>query len=542
MRTLVDLTSSGGLYDPGQTTNYLEPNGLNLHYQDTLVVGPPRGRVRQKCHSIHVVGGFGTPLRYASWTDGLENVMSALLERVFFHEVKVPGQDGDLTRFERPRLVSEADVDARLNAFSRRLKWRAFTLTPVGLLEYPQTVYRGQKLVLYNNAAQRVLARGPRRSDAYLSTFLKHEKIPVTAKRAVPRVIQPRSPEYNVQVGRYLHQLEHIIYQTIADIFGGPTVMKGKNAFQVGREFHSAWVTYRDPVAVGLDASRFDQHVNTALLKWEHRVYLQYYPGSAELAELLSWQLDNVGYVRCHDGTVKYTVRGGRCSGDMNTALGNCLLMCAMVWTLLHEKGLHKKVRLFNNGDDCVLIGERGDLLPILDSVIPYFAEFGIVMKVEEPVDVLEKVSFCQTQPVYDGVYWRMVRDPHASMSKDVCIIDPRNAMPKTLSDHCSSVGQCGLSLTGGLPILQEYYLALRRGGRVDAPVDEEVRGSGFYQLSKGLLPTVREVTPEARCSFYRAFGIVPDVQCAMEAYFAGLPPVAWSTPGLGAVPRIALI
>jgi hypothetical protein len=53
---------------------------------------------------------------------------------------------------------------------------------------------------------------------------------------------------------------------------------------------------------------------------------------SKELAELLKWQLQNKGFARTIDGLIKYSVEGCRMSGDMNTALGNCTIMCALVY------------------------------------------------------------------------------------------------------------------------------------------------------------------------------------------------------------------
>lgn len=66
-------------------------------------------------------------------------------------------------------------------------------------------------------------------------------------------------------------------------------------------------------------------------LKWEHSIYNAMFR-SDELAELLGWQLTNKGFARTTDGLIKYEVKGCRMSGDMNTALGNCMIMCALVY------------------------------------------------------------------------------------------------------------------------------------------------------------------------------------------------------------------
>lgn len=496
----------------------------------------PQGKQRDR--SVRQIPRFGSSLQFSSFDDTYENAKTAILERVFYH---LPS-GGRL--FTRPYVPTEVVVNSTLRRFAKRLNYIARTLTPVPLLEYPSSVYSGQKLAMYQRAANVVHVRGVRKSDSYLSTFLKHEKIAETTKRAVPRVISPRSPVYNVEVGRYLHQLEQVIYKDIAKLYGRPTVMKGYNASQVGQLISQTWGTFRDPRAVGLDASRFDQHVSCPMLKWEHSCYAMYYPNDENLKRLLQWQLLNRGTLRTWDGTVQYRVNGGRCSGDMNTAMGNCLIMCAMVHTLLESINLagkyKSKVALFNNGDDCLLIGEASDIELLVGVVPAYFSRLGFEMKVEAVVDSLELCSFCQCQPVYDGVQYVMCRDPRVSMSKDVTILDPLNASIH-LSNQLFAIGECGLALASGLPIMQSYYSALRRGQRPGRGSLIKFQDSGFYRLSVGMSKRVRDVNYMARVSFYRAFGVLPDVQLAAERYYDSLPVIVSrgeTLENLGSAPK----
>lgn len=486
-----------------------------------LVPIPGMGRAHKR--SLYMVPGFGCGVMYRSFLDTIVNVEAALLERVFLHEI------GGV--FTSPKIPSGDEIVRLLAPFALLLKKRARQLTPIRWQDFPAMFYRGRRLCVYQRAVQALVSRGGvQKADSYLSTFLKHEKIADSAKRAVPRVISPRKPTYNVAVGCYIRPIEHLIYEAIADIFGRPTVMKGYNSFQQGGFFHSTWGRFRDPVAVGLDASRFDQHVSEPMLEWEHHIYRYYYPGDNKLAWLLKCQIENHGFVRCHDGGLKYVVRGGRCSGDMNTALGNCLLMCSMVHELCRYCGMldrcGTRVALFNNGDDCILMGERADVTRLVAEVPSWFDRFGFVMKVEAMVDRLEKVSFCQTQPVYDGTVWRMVRDPRVTLSKDAVIVNAAHAT-RFLSNHLLQVAQCGLALTSGLPLLQAYYQALGRGQRVQKGYDwSGVAETGFGQLARGLASVAKPVSAEARVSFYHAFGILPEVQQAAERHYEGMAPM----------------
>lgn len=467
---------------------------------------------REKSRALYRIAAKAPGPTYTSFSDTIENVRTALLERVFYHE------SGGV--FSSPVTPTLASVQELLSAFRRQLYFRRQHLAPVDLLEFASKYYRGQRLRRYSAATQRILNGGLQHKHSYLSTFLKHEKIPVASKRAVPRVIQPRKPEYNVALGVYIRPLEHVLYSDIARVFGRPTVMKGYNASQIGGFIHDAWLSYDDPVAFGLDASRFDQHVNKSLLVWEHLVYDMYYPGCAPLRTLLSWQLRNQGRCESSDGVCRYVVEGGRCSGDMNTALGNCLIMCAAVYSLLAKCGMAQKhktrVSLFNNGDDCILIGERSHISIIRPLVAEHFAKLGLVMKIEDTVEVIEEISFCQTQPVFDGSSWRMCRDPRVCLSKDLYLLDRDLALHKQAA-QLYAIGKCGLSLTGGLPLCQDFYRMLTRSGSPVGAIDHNILESGFFRLAEGMNEEYRLVTDAARISFARAFKIVPDLQLALE-------------------------
>ena len=106
--------------------------------------------------------------------------------------------------------------------------------------------------------------------DSYLNAFVKCEKINRTAKLdPAPRIIQPRKPRFNVCLGRYIKPIEHAIYRAIDKVFGSPTVVKGMNATERGLLLARKWARFSDPVAIGIDAKRFDQHVSELYRDWE---------------------------------------------------------------------------------------------------------------------------------------------------------------------------------------------------------------------------------------------------------------------------------
>jgi hypothetical protein len=207
-------------------------------------------------------------------------------------------------------------------------------------------------------------------------------------------------------------------------------------------------------------------------------------------------------------------------SGDMNTALGNCLIMCALVHALARERGV--RVRLGNNGDDCVVFMERRHLKRFSTGLKEWFLEFGFNMKVEEPVTTFEALEFCQAHPVWDGLRWIMVRDPRVCTSKDACCVVKDYGWGPAAMAWLGAVGECGLAMSGGIPILQEYYHAMSRHGVAGKQI-ACVRETGMAFLAAGLHRPVREPSEACRESFFRAFGILPSHQVAIEEAIKGI-------------------
>lgn len=448
--------------------------------------------------------------------NSMANCRRAVMERVYAVEL-----NGKLARPPSPA----AGVFNRLDYFSLAVV-RACGWTPRMSHAEFAACYSGARLKRYVDAAASLCNRALKKKDSYLSSFVKAEGVKLSPDKPdpAPRIIQPRSPRYNVCVGSFLKPLEHKIYSAIASVWGGhPVVMKGYNARRVATLLKEKWDRYRDPVAVGLDASRFDQHVSMPALMWEHEVYLRCYPQHRkELGELLKWQLRGTGFVRTDQGDFKYKVNGCRMSGDMNTALGNCLLMCAMIHRFAKER--HLACDLANNGDDCVLVLERSQLHKI-KGLKEWFSQYGFTMKQETPVSVFEQVEFCQTKPVYNGEHYIMTRLPMKALCKDVMLKGCGDDLsPKQYRKWLGDVGTCGGALSPGMPIFQSFYAGLRRhaggesccarGGLVD---------SGFARMVTGLTSETRPVTPEARLSFWLAFGVLPEAQVALENHFETL-------------------
>jgi len=431
----------------------------------------------------------------------LDNVERGVLERVFLRADGTP-----------PPPCLEGSV-SKLEGFSNKLKRlsvRTAKLTEDEFLQY----YSGRRLGVYTHAARTLEFAPLTAKDALIKTFVKAEKINMTTKRdPAPRVIQPRSPRFNLELGLYLKHLEPRLYKAVKKTFGEHTIFKGVNALAAGRRLRDKWDGFRNPVAVGLDASRFDQHVRVEMLKFEHNLYKHYFPGDCRLAWLLRQQLRNSCVAYTEDGKIRYVVEGSRMSGDMNTALGNCLIMCALVYTYMAEKGL--RYSLANNGDDCVVILEERDLQHFQDGLAAWFWGFGFDMKVEAPVREFEKIDFCQTSPVWTPEGYIMVRNPHNAIDKDNISFE-NITNEAQWRQACGMIGECGLHLAGHIPMFNAFYRKLFAVGKHSKRIDPTV--CGMWWLARGLDYSGNATHPQTRASFALAFGISPDHQEEFEA------------------------
>jgi hypothetical protein len=441
----------------------------------------------------------------------LSTMATALLERMYYCKV-----DG---KFVSPTDPGTGHVFKELKTFRNKLcRMLGRYSKPVSTNSFV-LMYRSRKRAIYEAAGERFEIFGVSHRDANCSMFVKLEKVNPTK---APRCIQPRSTVYNVAVGRYLKPIEHKVYEVIADVFKSstPVVMKGLNVEGVGVSLASKWDEFVAPVAVGLDATKFDMHVSTSMLKWEHSVYAHMFNNDKELGKLLSWQLNNSGKAYAWDGTLSYHVRGRRFSGDMNTALGNCLIMCGMIYSWARRQGV--RIELANNGDDAVVIMETEDLHKFNGGLKEWFGTLGFRMTVEPPVFELEQVEFCQMHPVDVGGTWRMVRNLNSSREKDsMCLL--RIGGETDFRKWLGAVGECGLALTSGVPVMQEFYKFYCRNGMKSKMKNAVGMQTGFFFLSIGMEAKVSPVEDDTRLSFYKAFGLTPDEQVALEQYYSSL-------------------
>lgn len=467
-------------------------------------VGVPKDRV------LITMVGIRSRYRLGVHNNSLGNVLRGLVERVYQVE-----RNGVLA----PPPAPEPNVFKHLTQFAQQVSAEVGGATPWSYEEFILSC-RGSKRRLYANAVDSLQRSPLARKDAKLKTFVKAEKIDLESKAdPAPRLIQPRSPRYNAWVGRYLKSIEHRIYDAIDRQWGMETVMSGYNALDVARLLRKHWDRRNDIVAIGLDASRFDQHVSAEALEWEHSVYNDIYK-DPRLAEVLSWQIVNRGTAFTPEGVVTYQVKGKRMSGDMNTSLGNKLLMCAMVHQYVKMHTLNAS--LANNGDDCVLFVPKHQVKTVQKTLAPWFTRMGFTMKMEEPVSVFEQIEFCQQRPVDLGASWIMSRSPYKGVAKDVTMISPDpSALLASYRSWAAGVGAAGNAIYGGLPVVRELYKKMSTLSSKKVAPDTY---SGIGAAAKNVNRQWDEPTAVCRSSYYLAWGVTPHMQVLLEQMIRDMP------------------
>ncbi|APG76445.1 hypothetical protein 2 [Sanxia tombus-like virus 1] len=457
-----------------------------------------------------------------------------------FHRVLTVQRDGQFVETTPP---SEALYRQRFRQYVKQLKRYTYETPPVTRDVFLSRQSGNSRRFLRYQRALANLGQLERNNDvdldrlSRLSNFVKVEKLLSTKLAKAPRNISPRSPEYNILLGCHIAHLEKILFRILQRVCGFPVVFKGMNCLRQGQLLRQHWDEFEQPVAIDLDASRFDQHQHVSSLKVEHEQWLRMVPSSSreELSQLLHCQLLNKGssLFRLEDGScmkVSYQVEGTRASGDMNTSSGNCFTMVGMVYSYMQTKQI--KWRLANNGDDCVLIVDKRNLHHLSD-LQEWFGQMGYTMESNGYVEDFEKIVFCQTQPVYTPDGYKMVRQPQSALLKDInsrCDL----SREKVFDLWCSCVRKGGLALAGDIPIYQAFYQAFPdKHSTAHLQEVAAVLETGFTMLSKGLQPQIRSIEPRTRYSFWKAFGITPKQQLVLEQHFSQVQ-VGYQQPSFG--------
>jgi hypothetical protein len=431
---------------------------------------------------------------------------------------RVLGETPDPTSGGKNILRSGARI------LGRRLQRRG-RLNPISYEEVVSR-YSGGKRAMYDAARESLLSEGPVTfHDTKIKAFVKGEKVLGDVVKD-PRIIQGRSPRYNLSCSRWMKPIEDRLYSLNSFRWQGlrqrlPLFAKCANSRERARVIRAKWSNFEDPVCMSLDASRFDKHVSVDALRAEHAVY-QMVCDDPEFQSLLSWQLKNHGK---SSAFVRYVVDGRRMSGDPNTALGNCTVTVIVVIGSL--KGLKLKFDIYDDGDDCLLFCERKDLERIRKHIVASALECGFVLKVEKVASHLQDIVFCQCRMTLTAFGWSMVRDYRKVCRTASSVWRHLDSLP-LMRGVIAATGQAELALNPGVPVLQELSLALIRCGNGAKLRFDELTHRHYAEWGGSTPPLLKaqSISVEARVAFERTWGLSPDAQIALESRFASWDPI----------------
>ncbi len=415
-----------------------------------------------------------------------------------------------------------------------QLRQRAIELSrvvgyhPQSTLESVVQSFHGKRRARYQKAHTQLLRNGVNARHARTSMFVKLEGIKYSTNKVNPscRAIQFRSPVYTLLAASYFKPIEHHLYQARGG-HGFPTtrfIAKNMRPDQRAASMLEKFESLPGCEVLELDASRFDAHVSKELLEIEHLFWLRCNK-DPQFAQLLKWQIDNKGSAYTKQGRIRYSVEGGRMSGDANTAAGNCVLMSCMLSAFGISLGA--KFDFLCDGDDSVFFYQGPKVKEC--QVQEFFRGFGMTMKIENRTTEFRKINFCQGKPCFIDGRWTLVRDPVKILSKTT--INPKFSIKSLRPKLLKTIAQAELSLNRGVPVLQSYLVALRR------VADQHMssrgkRDGGFlragwcdYRLRRDLTVDwteleTRPISPQARIDFSIAWGVSVSEQLRLEESF----------------------
>lgn len=427
----------------------------------------------------------------------------------------------------RPHEPDEGLIFDTFKEFRRKLVAKIGHVEGWDTTEFVSS-YTGKKRTMYARWAERFIqGEFSEERHSIVKGFIKIEKkdMPVKhygmqttyQKDSAARGISPRHPLFNIAIGRYIKKMEKKIYKSLQSIFREttPVVSKGYNNVEQAQHLLQKHNKYTDPVWLLFDAERFDEHVSKPMLKWLTSIYNECI-NDIEFAKWVKRFTNNRIVFQCDNGRIKFKLKRNRMSGEMDTGLGNTIVSLAILYSFLKKHNLLTKVSPYDNGDD-LIVGMDRSTLHYFDGYKQHAYELGFRMKVDGPYNTFEEIVFCQTQPVWDGKQYRMVRQFPLAIDKDCCTVLPITT-PKAMDHWFYDIYQCGQVLTDGIPVYSAFYSMFKRWNFVKKGFNLDISVNfGEMERQRGLVYTGAEITPEARYSFWLAFGVTPDEQRALE-------------------------
>nr|ULF50227.1 RNA-dependent RNA polymerase [Statovirus 0447] len=224
------------------------------------------------------------------------------------------------------------------------------------------------------------------KKGAFYSTFVKNEALPLDTLNQKPvRIITPNTAAFNVEHRGFFHAFEEYLLNT--------TYSDGQRIFAKGLNFDERFnvinnLSSRYKYCFCCDFSNFDAHHRNNSYKGELYFYKALGLDMNTVKELVDAK---------KGGNIAYSLPS-RCSGDLFTGSGNCLVIASMITSFSDE------IRIFCDGDDTLVFSNDVNTGRLL---VDYLNGFGFVLKVDKTITEYnaQSVDFCQVQYYVDRYY-----------------------------------------------------------------------------------------------------------------------------------------
>ena len=359
-------------------------------------------------------------------------------------------------------------------------------------------------------AAYVSLKRNPlNRKDFTIQMFVKDDKENGAPEKA-PRCIQYRNPRGALAMGQFTHAVEAEVYKAV-DQFGTRIFGKGLNLHDLADDLNRKRKLFSNPVYLMLDASKFDSCVDVKMLKlmtWYYKTLVK-----AQDKSYIQWLWSktyvNKGFTK-HG--VRYKTWGTRMSGDMDTGLGNSLIMYACICEFLKQSQI-SKYAMSVNGDDSVIVIESKDL-HLAKAGMTIWRDFGFNMKFDFTTD-FNQVEYCQSKPLLTDYGWVMARNPVRLLSR----IGFNNTMipRRRVNDYMYTLGLGEQAASYGVPI--GWAIGAKLSGYHGKVLALSRKKYLSYTKQRHWMKGYREPSMEVRHRYETVWGISVSEQLDIESF-----------------------
>jgi len=371
----------------------------------------------------------------------------------------------------------------------------------------------------YLEAYESLLQIDVERRDANIAMFVKADKLDsVGAASKKPRAIQGRSPRFNLAIAKYLKPIEHslMVWKGLKrGVVRSRFMAKGLNQWERAKLIIRKSEQFNRPCVISLDASSFDASVAIVHLLATHRLYLNMVD-CPEFRKLLSWTLRNKG--RTGVGHEKYSIKGNRMSGDIDTGLGNSMINYLVFTTIMRRLGV-KKWDFLCDGDDALLFIEQD--ATTMRAVSQEASELGFDLTGEE-CNVSDgsywNVEFCRSRPVWTKAGWVMARNPKRALACFGVTHKYVDWPQERFLRFLKGCGLCELHISSKLPMVGLFARQVASLTEDTAIFGDEERWRGGVKLDVSKLAALEVCVEDlTRHHIELAFGITVEEQLKYE-------------------------